>query len=91
MIGEERMLETIKDELVEIADLLYQEDVQSAYQKLSMVIPKMMEALGSVEDEESKNLLITKLSSALEAMENEDYLLLADVIQYELLETLEQI
>ena len=85
------MLETIKDELVEIADLLYQEDVQSAYQKLSMVIPKMMEALGSVEDEESKNLLITKLSSALEAMENEDYLLLADVIQYELLETLEQI
>ena len=85
------MLQEIKEELTGIADLLYQENTGLAYQKLTGIIPKMSLALGEVSDEDKKNMLVAKLSLALEAMENEDNLLLADVIQYELLDAIDEL
>ena len=78
-------------ELESITELLYQENVQSAYHKLAQVIPKMDVMLNDINDEGTRAILVEKLSIALEAMENEDYTFLADTIQYELIDTLKEL
>lgn len=77
--------------LREIAELLYQENIQDAYRNLALVIPQLDEILNDVNDEERRRELTEKLINALDAMENEDYTFLADTIQYELVEVLNDI
>ena len=85
------MMSDIIDELKKVADLLYEEKNSEAYSELDRVIPKMSQAIGDVEDEGVKSNLVESLKKALMAMENYDVLMLADTIQYELLEILAQL
>lgn len=82
-------MKKVIEELNEISELLYQENITTAYSKLAGVIPGITQSIGNVEDEELRNLLAEKLGMALNAMENNDALLLADIIQYELVEVFE--
>lgn len=85
------MMSDIIDELKKVTDLLYEEKNSEAYSELARVIPKMSQAIGDVEDEGVKSNLVESLKKALMAMENYDVLMLADTIQYELLEILAQL
>lgn len=50
----------------------------------------MEEVIGTIQQEEIQSELKDKLLEALEAMENEDNILLADILQYEILERLRE-
>ena len=69
-------MEQVINTLTTITDLLYQENIPVAYRMLYLILPGMEEAI--------------RLLEALEAMENEDNILLADILQYEILERLRE-
>mgnify|MGYP007101916988 CR=1 FL=1 len=85
------IIENAKEELDEIAELLYQENISSAYQKIINVLPRLDLAFAEVGEGAARDNLTEKLNLMLEAMENEDYLLMADVIKYELLEAMDDL
>lgn len=76
--------------LERIAELLYQENLKEAYVTLGATLPQLDEiALGM--DADNRVSMRDNLYKALEAMENQDSILLADIIQYELIEMLQDI
>lgn len=81
-------MEDIREEIERIAELLYQEKKDDAYAGISQMIPMLMEYTSEIQDDEKKTKLISVLGSALEAMEQEDLTLLADILQYDLIEEL---
>ena len=81
------LLDNIINMLQECADLLYQENLSSAYKMLAVIYPKMEELIAGMEDEQQLQMQ-DKLKLVLEAMEDGDSILIADSIQYELLEIL---
>ena len=77
------------DNLIKITDYLYQENIQVAYRLLYLVLPSLDQFISQIEQDEKKDILKGKLLQALEAMEKEDYILLADILQYEVVEQLQ--
>ena len=77
----------IMDNLTQVTDLLYQENVTPAYAQLAVALPQLEQVIMQV-NQEIQLELTEKLRSALEAMEDGDNTLLADIIQYEILEQL---
>ncbi|CCX89411.1 unknown [Clostridium sp. CAG:590] len=77
------------DNLIKITDYLYQENIQVAYRLLYLVLPSLDQFISQIEQDEKKDILKEKLLQALEAMEKEDYILLADILQYEVVEQLQ--
>lgn len=75
--------------LEQITDLLYQENVTPAYMRLAAVLPQMEDIIMQL-DEEAQQELTEKLQSSLGAMEDGDNTLLADILQYEILEQLKE-
>lgn len=75
----------IKQEITEINELLYQQNIAAAYPRLAQVLPKLEQYTYSL-DEETRNEWLGILQSALEAMEQNDATLLADILEYEILE-----
>lgn len=82
--------ELIKHNLQNITDLLYQQNMQESYAQLAWLLPQMEQWIACSEEEQQKELTDI-LQSALEAMEQMDLTLLADILQYDLLEKLEEI
>ncbi len=80
----------LKHNLQEMIDLLYQQNIKEAYAKLAWLIPEIEKLAASCDVEKQKELTDI-LQSALEAMEQADLTLLADIIQYDLLEKLEEL
>lgn len=87
----EKSMEVITDNLIQIAEFLYQENIPIAYQQLRVALPTLETVINEIEQEETRNLMKDKLLQALKAMEDEDYILLADTIQYEIVEELQNI
>lgn len=83
-------MEQVINILTTITDLLYQENIPVAYRMLYLILPEMEEAIRQIQQEEIQSELKDKLLEALEAMENEDNILLADILQYEILERLRE-
>ncbi len=81
-------MEQVINTLTTVTDLLYQENIPVAYRMLYLILPGMEEVIGQIQQEEVQSELRDKLLEALEAMENEDNILLADILQYEILERL---
>ncbi len=79
----------IREEIDKIAELLYQEKKDEAYVGIQGLIPMLMEYTSSIQDADKQQTLLGILGSALEAMEQEDLTLLADILQYDLAEELE--
>lgn len=77
------------DNLIKITDYLYQENIKVAYRLLYLVLPSLDQFISQIEQDEKKDILKEKLLQALEAMEKEDYILLADILQYEVVEQLQ--
>lgn len=77
------------DKLSEIADTLYRGDTRAGIAAMGLVISELAEICDSIRDEEIKNCLVQEsLMPIMEAMEDQDGVLLADLITYELLELL---
>ena len=78
----------VREEIDKIAELLYQEKKDEAYVGIQGLIPKLMEYTSNIQDGEQQQKLLAVLGNALEAMEQEDLTLLADILQYDLAEEL---
>lgn len=81
--------ETLKSEVTTIIDLLYQQNIKEAYPRLLQMLPKMEQFIAGFEKEQQEGWLEV-LKVALEAMEQQDITLLADVLQYEILERINE-
>ncbi|MBE5923070.1 MAG: hypothetical protein E7271_01205 [Lachnospiraceae bacterium] len=81
------LLNNIVNMLQDCVDMLYQENLSSAYKMLAVVYPKMEELITGMEQTHQKEIK-EKLQLVLDAMEDGDNILIADTIQYELIEML---
>lgn len=81
------LLEVLK----KVAELLYQEEHNKAYGLLVKCLPIMGVCIEEIEDKELQREILDSLTEAIAAMENNDYTLLADILQYDVIEKLEAI
>ena len=77
-------LKLVTDALTQVTDLLYQENITYAYKMLAVILQQLEIVISEIEDESTKEELREQLGEALQAMEEEDYILLADIAQYEI-------
>ena len=84
---DQELIGQVKDMLSQIINLLYQENITPACIGLAAVLPQLEQVIAQLEPE-TQQALAEKLQEALEAMENGDNTLLADILQYEILEQL---
>lgn len=75
--------------LGKVTELLYQENYNDAYGILIKCLPLMGAYIGDIKDEDVQKDVMHALEEAVGAMENSDYTLLADVLQYDVIEKLE--
>lgn len=75
--------------LNKVTELLYQENYNDAYGILIKCLPLMGVYIGEIQDETLQREVMNALEDAIAAMENNDYTLLADILQYEFIEKLE--
>lgn len=83
-------IQAVMEEIGQVTDLLYQEKIDEGYEKLTVLIRNIMTLTADITDEAEQAGFVAVLSPALEAMEHKDYTLLADVLQYDLVEKLEE-
>lgn len=83
-------LEDVIGILTKISDYLYQENTKPAYLHLIHILPSFEQVIAEIPSEEEQNELANKLADALNAMEAEDHTLLADMLQYDIIEQLNQ-
>lgn len=81
-----------KEKLNDVADELYKGNVTEGIADMGAVLPNIASIAECIESEElQQKLLVEVLTPALEAMENNDGALLADIISYELVEFIESL
>lgn len=76
--------------LEKLAELLYQERKDEAYGILIKCLPIMSNLFVEIEDAALQQELIAALNEAANAMENNDCTLLADILQYEIIDRLKE-
>lgn len=74
--------------LEKVAELLYQERKNDAYEILVKCLPVMGVYIGEIEDEALQEEIKASLNDAVGAMESNDYTLLADILQYDIIDKL---
>lgn len=84
-------MKDLLDVLKKVTELLYQEDYNKAYGLLIKCLPIMGVCIEEIEDKGLQREVLDSLTEAIEAMENNDYTLLADILQYDVIEKLETI
>lgn len=75
--------------LSKVTELLYQENYNDAYGILIKCLPLMGAYISDIKDEGVQRDVMHALEEAVGAMEVNDYTLLADVLQYDVIEKLE--
>jgi hypothetical protein len=80
--------ETLVDNIKEVTDLLYQQKLKEGYQRLNLVLADISAYVATIEDETKQQEILETLTESLDAMQQQDTTLLADILQYELLERL---
>ena len=88
-MDQERLRQVI-DVLNQVSDLLYQENVEYAYKMLVLILGELEQVISNIGEETIRDEVKVKLLEALQAMEDEDHILLADIIQYEMVECLQK-
>ena len=76
----------LKDNLKEIADVLYKGDTAKGFFMMKDVLEPIQKVAVSMEEGQREEFINEALSPALAAMESADGTLLADIITYEMLE-----
>ena len=84
-------MDELKNKIEETTDLFYQQKVNEAYESFIQLLPQISVFAESLSEEEKREELLGVLAPALEALEQKDSILLADILQYELLEILEDL
>lgn len=74
-----------------IAELLYQEKQKDAYGLLIQCLPAMGLYIGEIKDAKLQAEVMQSLAEAVSAMEAQDSTLLADILQYEIIEKLAEL
>lgn len=84
------LLNEMINDIEEITDLFYQQQVIKGNEKMIPFIQKMTKAVDqmAIIDGFDSDALLEKLKEALDAMEDKDYVLLGDLMQYEIAEQL---
>lgn len=77
--------------LEKVTELLYQENYNDAYGILIKCLPIMGVYIGEIEDENLQREIMNALNEAISAMENNDYTLLADILQYDFIDKLKDL
>lgn len=96
----EKIKEKLKQligQIDEVTAMLYQQDIEGGYKKLDDVLHDFVDIEDAIFDYKQKNKMdvgntdkiVQILNEALIAMENEDYVLLADILSYDILDGLE--
>ncbi len=87
-------IEDCKKEIVEVTEFFYQQNMQSALNKMNSILNRietlyaMVNKVDNVELE-NKVAMIKILNESMNAMESEDYVLLADILQYDMIDLLD--
>jgi len=90
----EVVINQVKDEIEKVTEALYQQKERAAYNLLNMALPTIAKAVEEIfawqteqgREESEKQEIVQVLTQAMQAMEQKDTVLLADILQYELLE-----
>lgn len=80
--------ELLREELEQVTELFYQQKSKEGYERLQVLLADISLYVSGVQDEEQQQELLETLTEALDAMEQRDTTLLADILKYELLEKL---
>ena len=93
MIDEKNIILELINGLSDVSTLLYQQKYQQALSDYTIVLDKMMDFFSKNNNEtiNNKDVFYNSLSNALEAIQQKDYVLLADVLEYELKEQLKEL
>lgn len=84
-----QLIEDTCNKLSEIADVLYRGDTRAGIAAMGLVISDLATISEDIQDEAvKKKLMQEELVPILQAMEDQDGVMLADLITYELLELL---
>ena len=89
------MIDRTKDSTGVITELLYQQKTSEALESINAMLNNITElsvALSAIEAiaEDDKKRLVMVLGDALAAMEKKDYVLLADILQYDMIDLLDE-
>ena len=84
------LLNELISQLDEVSEMLYQEKLKPAYEKLVVIIPGIENIINGLEAEKQE-VIKDRLLAVLGAFEDNDPTLLADTIKYELIEGLQEL
>lgn len=94
----DQLIETVQIQIEEVTDNFYQQRTQEGYQALIHVIDSITEIMDIIEKNEEvsefmdeNKKLLSSLQSIIEAMTNQDTVLLADILKYDVSEILNKI
>ena len=80
----------IIEELKTISDIIYKGDTYTGIANMQFVIQDIAVIAGEINEDDRNHLLENILKPALEAMEEKDGIMLADILSYELIPFLEE-
>lgn len=86
----EKLVKTI-EKLNSIADIIYKGDMTQGMANMVEIIPTLAEVAGLLTDEQQENFINQALKPVVEAMEDKDGTMMADIISYEMVPVLEQL
>ncbi len=80
--------DTIIKEIEDVTELFYQQKIKEAYARLQPLLTDISIYVTGIPSEEKQVDILESLKEAMSAMEQQDTTLLADILQYDLLEKL---
>ena len=86
MVLAKKTMENIEN----MASLYYKGRDEEGNQAMSELIKNLSELIGALGDEQKVNELLNILKTALKAMEEKDYVYLADILNYEIAGRIEE-
>lgn len=84
-------IQYVIDILMNVSDLLYQDNREYAYKMLALILGSLEKVIAEIEQQGIRSELCICLKDALQAMQEEDDVLLADILQYEIVERLQKL
>lgn len=99
MSSEKEQIKNTINEVQEVVDLFYQQNDKDAFDKFLIVLEDMTKAIDNLATYKNANpgfamddkKIFSILSNAMEALESDDKVLLADILQYDFIEYVESL
>lgn len=87
---DQALLSDVIERIEEIYKYLYQDNADAAYSRVAGMVGKLEQVIVQIDDDSVQGEMKEQLLAALNAMEEGDNVLLADIFQYEINERLLQ-